>query len=452
MKKSLLFHFILMSVILAGVFLLSIPPQPQYNVIFISIDTLRADHLGVYGYKRDTSPNLDQFAQENILFGQAIAQAPDTLSSHASIFTSQYPAVHGALNLSRNTIDSSKIMLAEILQEFGYKTAAFVGGGQVAAEFGFSQGFDVYNDQLPNAYFAGTIPVAIKWLKENKEDNFFLFLHGYDVHAAYHPPEPFEHIFDPDYRGLLSDHERFRFHISNKTKPNHILDAIKFVENKPVLVLEDKTIPLEQRDIDHIVAHADGDILYTDSLIQQFLDSLKELGVYDNSIIVIFSDHGVRLADVIRTELETELYFKHADELFEEVIHVLLFIKHPDFSARIIPTQVQLIDIFPTVLDFLNIPLSKEVEQQIQGKSLVPLIKGTADEYFNKYVYGQKEPYGVFVRTDRWKLIRIEKSWGLYNRENDPQEMYNVILEYPDIAEKLKQKLQELYLINSDKK
>ncbi|MCH7828658.1 sulfatase [Patescibacteria group bacterium] len=428
------------------------PPVP-YNVILVIIDTLRADHLGMYGYSRNTSPNLDRLAKESILFEQAITQAPYSLASQISLLVSQYPSVHGVIETS-DRLSLSSITLAQILQETGYTTAAFA---QISGTEGYSlQGFDLYDrDFGPLGYLSQTIPPAVEWLRLNKGENFFLFVQGYDVHPPLHKPEPFDHIFDPGYDGILSDHEQYYLdYTPNQTRdPNSILYSIKNINHNPVLSWNDKVIPLEQRDIDHVIAHYDGGILYTDSLLEEFFDTLKEMGVYDNSIIIVLSDHGEMLVDSLRREKdENDRLFGHG-RLYEEVIHVPLFIKHPDFEGQRISTQVQLIDIFPTILDFLHIPISEEIKQRIQGKSLVPLIEDRADEHFNEYVFGQADGHQpVFIRTVQWKLMVSEGYFELYNLQDDPKETQNVIDQYPDVAEKLKQKFEEWESTNLRKK
>ncbi|MCH7828659.1 sulfatase [Patescibacteria group bacterium] len=423
----------------------------SYNVILISIDTLRADHLGMYGYSRDTSPNLDRFAEESILFEQAIAQAPYSLASHASLFLSQYSSVHGLIS-TLDTLDVSKYTLAEVLQQSGYKTAAFVAGNHLGESYGFAQGFGTHQIDESNKYgsFQNTIPSATEWLKRNKGENFFLFVHGYDVHPPLHKPEPFDHIFDPNYDGILRDHEQY--YLDYDVAPHDTLQRIKNVEGRPTLVSEDQTTVLDQRDIDHIVAHYDGGILYTDSLLKQFFETLKEMGLYDTSIIILFSDHGESLGDSLARDMGNERLFGHG-RLYEEDVHVPLLIRHPDFRPQSISTQVQLIDIFPTIFDFIRILLPKEVEEQIQGKSLVPLIEGNADENFNEYVFGRADGHQpVFIRTNQWKLVSSSGDFVLYNLHDDPKETQDVINQYSDVAEKLKQKLEEWMLVNIQKR
>lgn len=391
----------------------------NYNIILISIDTLRADHLGCYGYPRSTSPNVDKFAKEGIIFEQAISQAGATLPSHASIFTSQYPFVHGADTVATDSpLDEAVITLAEVLNTQGYKTAAFTGGGHLRAEYGLNQGFDVYYDRgdwnSPLGSFNNTIPLAFDWIKNNKKDRFFLFLHGYDVHVPYSHPKQHEHIFDEGYKGIVD-------------KMDLSWEGLAKVYNNIYLQEDGKLRKLNQRDIGHIIAHYDAGIKYVDTKIGEFLQEMQNLGLLDDTIVIILADHGEDL-------FEHGHIGKHRSP-YEGTIHVPLIIIHPDIKKKIIRTQVQLIDIMPTILDFLNITISI---REVQGKSLLPVIKNRVNKNFNRYVYSH---YGNgIVRSRRWKLI---DKFALYDLENDPNEQHNIIDKNPITALIYLQKLYE---------
>lgn len=439
------------------------------NVIFIHIDTIRADHLSLYGYSRDTTPNLDKLAQESLVFEQAIAQASWTLPSYASILTSQYPSAHGlvereecfsSLNSPAGVIEQkgclspSKLTLAEVLSERGYKTAAFVGDGDLKSKFGFSQGFNTYIDNARSpekSFFSTTVPLAEEWLKQNKKNKLFLYLQGYDVHTPYHKPEPYDHMFDETYSGVLADHTKFV--LDDHGKPGNILHNIKKLDNKPYLVQDDGTkILLTQRDIDHIIAHYDGGIRYTDNLIQGFFDRLKQLGLYDNSIVVVFGDHGESIGDDLTRKAEQlDVRMVGHVKVYDELVRVPLLMKAPGLKPGRISSQVQLIDLFPTILDFLNIPQSKDVKNQLQGKSLVSVIEGKESEQF-AYGESHKNAGLSFVRTLKWKLIyQKENGFQLYDLENDPRETRDVFEEYPDVADSLGKNLFEWSFANLQK-
>ena len=426
--------------------------EKSYNVIIISIDTLRADHLGLYGYPRDTSPNLDAFAKKAVVFDQAIAQAPFTLPSLTSTFTSEYPSSHGVLDTSFR-LSPSALTLAETLKAHGYNTAAFVGEGELQRVFGIDQGFDRYTDE-GGISIKENIPLAEKWILQNKGSKFFLFLQGFDVHAPYQKPEPYDDMFDKDYHGLLADRTKYQLDYSTKS-PSAILDNIKKINGKPVLVQDDGTkIPLAQRDIDNIIAHYDGGIRYTDDLIQGFFDKLKQMGLYDNSIIIVLSGHGESLGDVLkRTHPSTEnLNVIGHGQVYDEVIRVPLIIKYPNVTPRHIASQVQLIDLFPTILDLLNISQDRQVKANIQGKSMLPLLRGK--QKCDPYAFGEGEAGTLrFVRTPFWKLIvRGENMFELYHLGDDKGEVTSVFFGHPDIVEQLQEVLAKQYLENLEKK
>ena len=159
--------------------------KPPHGIILISFDTLRADSLGIYGYHRNTSPFIDAFAQESIVFENAIAQAPWTLPSHMSIMTSLYPISHGVVETNLRLADE-QVTLAELLRAGGYQTAAFTSGGPMSEVYGFDQGFDTYDHKWIT--IEQLLPKVKKWLETNKENPFFLFIHSFDIHYPYNPP------------------------------------------------------------------------------------------------------------------------------------------------------------------------------------------------------------------------------------------------------------------------
>jgi len=356
-----------------------------YNVIAICLDTLRADHLGCYGYHRDTSPNIDTLAKTGILFERAFAQSSFTLPSLASLFTSQYVHTHKADRIERR-LAKGKITLAGILKNNGYKTAAFIyNSPQLNPIYGLNQGFETYlfgEERDRRLSFEKTLPQALQWIGLHKDQQFFVFLHANDIHEPYHCP--IENFFDPGYKGRL-DSERFAS------------DGI---------FSKDKLAALTPRELEHIVAHYDGGIRYADGFVGQLLRQLKDWGLLGKTIIILFSDHGEILAD-------RGIRFCHGFSLHDEEVHVPLIIVGPgqDQGVRI-KNQVQLIDLMPTVFDFLGI---KKRVVMMEGKSLVNLIRGRQKEELNTYVYaeclsGESEReeavnFLSMARSSRWKFI-----------------------------------------------
>ncbi len=177
----------------------------DYNVLLISIDTLRADHLGVYGFPKNTSPNIDEFAKDSVLFETAIAQAPSTLPSHASIFTGMIPVNHGAFAALQSPISRDLTTMPEVMQAAGFRTISFNGGGLMRAQYGFGRGFEDYVAQRDNDFLNVKVDQAIEWLDKNGDDKFFMFLHTYEVHDPYQPRPGYLEMFETDYAGALGD-------------------------------------------------------------------------------------------------------------------------------------------------------------------------------------------------------------------------------------------------------
>ncbi len=397
----------------------------NFNVILIDVDTLRSDHLGAYGYEKDTSPNIDKFAKESLVFTNAVSQSVWTLTSVVSVFTSKYPSTHGVLSKNDRIIDKD-ITLAEILKDNGYKTQAFVGAqttrGDMLSVFGFAKGFDEYNDWI-GLYYNTSIPLATEWLKKNSDQKFFLFIHSYDVHDPYHKPEPYENFFDPTYSGFVDK-------LTLTTDKGGDITKVKKFGDNYVYLNDTQNVILSQKDVDHIIAHYDGNIRYADSWLGKFLSLLENLHLMNKTIVIIFGDHGETLFDHV---LEESRSIGHSG-LYDEVIRVPLIIKHPFFNGTI-EKQAQLIDITPTLLDFLKI----EIPEYLQGKSLVPLIKNNTDinpEAFSEGFQGTKS-----VRTLKWKLISKFHEFELYDLVNDKKEQNNVAFNFTEIGKDLENKL-----------
>lgn len=394
----------------------------QFNVVLMSLNAVRADHLGIYGYKRNTSPNIDKLAEEALIFDQAIAQSHWTLPSQASIFTSRYVHSHGVYERTEK-LSEKELTLPEILKIYNYKTAAFVGGLDMVAAYGLNQGFDYYFDNTkgkPMSSFKEIIPPAIEWLRENKDNKFFLFIQGYDVHAPYHQPAPYEDMHEPDYNGIIN-----QLHLDY-----HLLKNI----HKDTLLFEGKRIKLSKEDINHIIAHYDAGISYVDKFIGELLKEINQSNLSDKTILIITSEHGEELSDHGGFDRFGQ------KNLYEEVIRIPLIIKHPYIEGRRFTNQVQHIDILPTILDFLGIPINKEA----QGLSLAPLIEGQAiKKEFNRYVYSEASPNKWATRTRQWKLLYNHGDYELYNLQEDRAETDNLFSQRPELVYELAQTFLE---------
>lgn len=397
------------------------------NVLLIGIDTLRADHLSCYMYTRETSPAIDNLAREGILFSKCISHIPITTPSFSTILTSKRPISHGVLDNNYNDykLDDWHITLSEVLKNMGYNTAAFVSGWTMKKDANLTQGFDVYNDDFEKDRKAEQVNQHVfRWLEENKYDRFFLFIHYFDPHGKYQPDSPYDSYF-------------------NYTTEEGDISKIPSYQR-------DGTIA----DPSFYIAMYDGEISYTDYYIGQVLEKLSQLDLYHETIIIITADHGETMAEHLR-------WFDHGSFLYEEQVHVPLLIWYPQMlRPKKINTLVRLEDIFPTILDFLGIHFSKNIE----GQSLLPLIRGEIIK--DRDMYLESSP-GILekdrnviegirgkkfaIRSEGWKLIRTLKTSGLYyelyNLKEDPKELHNQIGTNPAVEDLLKKKLEKFIKI-----
>ncbi len=391
------------------------------NVVLISLDTLRADHLGCYGYDRDTSPNIDKFAEDGFLFEHAIASSSWTLPSHASVFTGLHPSVHGAILFPFGPpIGQAETTLAEHARQHGYLTAAYTEGVWVRAALGFAQGFERYSDGPYSgggwAHFPGTAAktfnAALEWVREYGEHPFFLFVHTYQTHGPYAPPGRFATMFDSDYTGPVG---------------------------KTIMVPHASAKSFTNADKVHTVALYDGEIAYTDEVVGGFLNKLEQMGVLDNTVVVIFSDHG--------EEFWEHGDIRHGKTLYEEQVRVPLIIRFagPEPPAGRVTRQVSLTDLYGTVAEILGI--TEDLPSDCM--SLLPLVGSGQPhkKYTREVVVSELVEQNLLevaqrmaerdmsvkwrmraVRTDREKYIKSEKKQTeeVYDLHADPGEKNNI--------------------------
>jgi len=396
-----------------------------HGIILISLDNLRADHLGVYGYQRNTSPFIDSFAKESIVFNNAVVQSPWTLPSHMSIMTSLYPSFHGVRKYP-NFLNDEEVTIAELLKEAGYETAAFTDGGFMAASFGFDQGFDIYEDQRIG--IANILPKVKAWLNSNKSSPFFLFIHCYDIHNPFNPPPPYNSMFhDFPYTGrLLPSPKVFRAITKNKLKVN-------------------------EDDIRHFIALYDGGIRYTDAMIGEFLTYLQNSGIMNQSLIIITSDHG--------EEFMEHGQFGHKQLHYRPMLQVPLIIHIPNYPKKEIRIQelVQSIDLLPTILDIVDLPAFPEA----QGRNLFPLIKRHKSrlrrslwKVFHPFAKQPNISFSENIQIDQWSIINNDyqmitnfktSSVQLFNLKADPMGKMDRAKDHGDITGQLFSKWEELH-------
>jgi choline-sulfatase len=364
------------------------------NVVVVTIDTLRPDHLHCYGYQKIETPVLDQLAQRGVLFENAVAQAPLTPPSHASMFTGQYPTAHHVRNTGGFVLPSSARPLARILQEQGWDTAAFISSAVLKKAIGFNNGFAVYDDQMPrqgkkeefgeDAERRGgdTVDRAVRWLNTQSGKPYFLWVHLYDPHMPYTPPSPFKEKY--------------------KDKPY------------------------------------DGEIAYTDQQLGRLLDAVGKKAPRDKTVIAVLSDHGESLSE--------HGEFSHGVFLYDATLHIAFIMAGPQIPAGLrIKQQVRSIDFLPTLLGLVGVKASGNV----QGLSLVPAFSGQTvsteisyeETLYPKLALGWAELRGI--RTNHWKYIRAPKP-ELYDLGQDPGETSNVIQQHPSEVEKFEAQLKNV--------
>ena len=382
-------------------------PEPHYlcadcNVLLISFDTLRADHVGAYGYERDTTPNLDRFAEDAVVFEKAVAQSSWTRPAHMSIFTGRYPIEHGFVALRDNHRLSSRIpTLAEILKKAGYDTAAFVGGVNMSAEYGFDRGFDIY--RTSGRYFRDNLEELRYWFDTRDDGKFFLFVHGYDAHTPY--------LTDPVDRKALGMPD---------SPPERSLRRTCEADG-------------ERSRIEPFVDEYDGAVHRGDRYVGKILDELDKRDLRSNTLVVILSDHGEEF-------LEHDRCF-HLTTLYGEVLRVPLLIAGPGLvSERVGRTVEASVTIAATVarsVGILDHPFDVgsllETQTNSEGDIVISETSRSAEK-------GRGRGHLRSVQQGSVKLIDwvTEERREVFNLDADPAEQdpieWGTTDEGPDVA------------------
>jgi arylsulfatase A-like enzyme len=373
---------------------------PGCNLLLVSFDTLRADRLGCYGYSRPTSPNIDALAAESLVFSNTLAQSPTTTPSHMSIFSGRYVFEHG------NSLDTEPV-LAELLGNRGYRTAAFVDSVHMSAKLGMTRGYETYFQTQgplalagqPTGGLAALNHEIIPWLESHAAERFFVFVHTYDVHCPFTPPEPYLSMFTSGYQPGFEIAGQCGFHFN--------------------------TLDLGDSDWEYISSLYDGGIRYADAMFEPILKAVRRLGLDQNTIIIVTSDHGESLGERGRVG---------HNEVRDVQLRVPLIIRHPSGRSAVIDYPAQSIDILPTVLSMLGV----EPPGSLPGVDLTQLASSRPQLgrfRLAENVFGTDASVRV---DDRWSLLL---HWGkpveLYDLRSDPAEASNLIEAEPAIAEKL---------------
>ena len=391
------------------------------NVIFISMDTLRADHLGCLGYERQLTPNLDRIASEGSLFTHTFASDIPTQPSHTAIFTGRFGANTGIVSHFHPParLDADISWLPTIFQQSDYATGAV--DHLFAMKDWFIRGYTDYMPPPGRSRSPGSVIVDIgtQWLDEHVKEDFFLFLHFWDAHIPYLPPQPYKHRYtsasslrrDPDIEEKLRSRPTYPLFAENLYKH---LDAIP--------------------NVDYIADLYDAEVAYLDYEIGRLFDYLRRVGVLDKTMVVLFGDHGENMT-------EHDAWFDHAG-LYDSVVHVPLLIWAPGVvPASEVDALVSTVDIKPTVLDFLGLPAVSGLD----GRTLRPLTEGSTEPhrdvvFLSECTWQAKRG----LRTPEWKYIRSIDS-GVYSRDGvelydiqlDPTEQTNLAAGKPEIVGQL---------------
>ncbi len=386
-------------------------PPARSNVLFITIDTLRADHVGCYGYKGVRTPNVDALAADGVRFDDAITPVPITLPSHTVMFTGTYPMYSGMHDFSANVLNAQQPTLATVLKDHGYQTGAVVAAAVLDSRFGLNRGFDFYYDHfdfsrlqesnLDEMERPGNLVAdrTLEWLATNagsvnsasRTKPFFFWMHLYDPHAPYRPPEPY--------------------------------------------ATEYKSAPY------------DGEIAFADSQVGRVIAWLKQHKLYDNTLIVLSGDHGEGLGEHGE---QTHGFF-----IYRSTLHVPLIVKLPLASKQsTVSTSVSTVDLMPTVLDALAVA----IPSQVQGHSLLPLLKSAtaaksatelstprsslyAETFLPRLHFNWSELRGL--QAGHYHFIEAPKP-ELYDIAADPGELHNLFAEKKAVAGELRSKLQSV--------
>ncbi len=413
------------------------PPPPRPHVLLITLDTLRRDHLSCYGYEKETTPTIDKLAEEGVKYEDAITPSSWTLPAHASLFTGMLPSFHGAHygpiigemkkeSLLILTLDEKPATLAGELKKAGYLTGAIIGGPVLHSNSGLDRGFDFYFDGYirepkSTAFYRPaheTTMLAIRWLKEEysapRSKPFFLFLNYFDPHSPYNAPEPWGM---PDAPAEMC-----------KISSGYYDDIFKGIRD------------LTNEERQFLIGQYDDEIRYMDWHIHRLFFEMQQLGLYDNIMIIITSDHGEAFGE--------HRLLGHGRALYDEVLRVPLIIRYPlkDKKVGVVKHRVSIASVMPTVLEYLGLPIPREVAYKPLSHENQPMVA----EIFRDITW--IVDYSTRFDRDMKTLYDGDHKWiwssngghELYNITDDPAEIDNQQGKLPDIEKRLQSKLSDI--------
>jgi arylsulfatase A-like enzyme len=359
------------------------------SVILVSLDCVRADHTSVHGYPRETTPRLARFAEDGVVFEQAMSAAPSTLPSHMTMFSGLTPALHGASKWTG--LSPAVEVLPEILDQRGFETHAVVSAPYLHPGFGFDRGFDSYLTKI-DARADGVVDAAIEKLAFARGSDFFLFLHVFDAHWPYDPPASYRERFAPRPRDISA-----------------LLDLVKL--DRP---------PRDQGDVQAMKDLYDAEIAYTDGEFGRFLDELDARGLYEGSLILVTADHGETFYE--------HGHWQHSRTLYDELLHVPLVVKWP--GNRLFGRSGSIashVDILPTVLADLGLV----PDEALRGVDLAGLAgreessRAAVSEYVWLLPEGIRARFSFRTREHRYIATVTAREWKDISIDSlDGEELY----------------------------
>jgi len=412
------------------------------DILLLTIDTLRADHLSAWGYERETSPVLDALAAEGVRFEQAQAQWPKTAPSFASMFTATYPKDNGVVRRVGVKLDCKLRLLAEELHDLGYQTHAVVANGALGREYYFDQGFDTYIESWKAEPEGGGIATGARNVTDlalariehlDRDKPVFLWVHYIDPHAPYRPEGEFRDRFQGD--------EYFR--------PGTPVRIDRKVHRRFMGGIGRSQVVDGGDDLAFYVARYDAEIRYADTEIGRLVEGLRDAGLWDRMLAVMTSDHGESLG-------EHRYFFGHGMLGFQTCLHVPLIVRYPSvLEPGVDPHPVELLDLAPTILELAGAKLDGGT--WAQGHSLVPRLlepgSSGGEIVHSEAGYAVDEKWIRTVYDGRWKLVHAPwrsdqrkiagegVRWILYDLAQDPGELENLADAHPEEVERLSAEL-----------
>jgi arylsulfatase A-like enzyme len=360
------------------------PERLVRHIFIITADALRADHLGCYGYNRPTSPSIDLFSKDAVLFENAISQGAATLPSTASLFTSVYPSAHKT-DVNNSKLPEIFLTLPEMMTAKGYLTSGFVQNEFLNPPHGLADGFSWYLYDKFGYHTEQRLIPALEWITDMRDLPTFCFFHMLHPHSPYIPP--------PDIANL--------FHVSLSPLAS---------SNKKLVEMDSKGIILSKEEREQLMTLYDGEILHLDRIFASFIERLKQLHIYDESLIIFLSDHGESFQEHGR--------WGHGGTVYQDMIHVPLLIKFPATYKKQglrISQDVQTMDLTPTILELIGTPQPGF----FQGKSLLPLINNTRNT---------EKTRSIFCEVLNGKLLAVIKEGFkyVYSGQTQKEELYDL--------------------------